>query len=96
MLNTMSPAHNKIFGAKFLSFERLETTCLYTVGYAVFRRSVIEFSSPRSHFYTPIEPLLHSHTFTLVIQHSLYHTLKVPLSDRKRGYVVKRRYCFHG
>ena len=24
MLNTMSPAHNKIFGAKFLSFERLE------------------------------------------------------------------------
>ena len=22
MLNTMSPAHNKIFGAKFLSFER--------------------------------------------------------------------------
>ena len=23
MLNTMSPAHNKIFGAKFLSFERL-------------------------------------------------------------------------
>ena len=35
MLNTISPAHNKIFGAKFLSFERLETTCLYTVGYAV-------------------------------------------------------------
>ena len=23
MLNTMSPAYNKIFGAKFLSFERL-------------------------------------------------------------------------
>ena len=23
MLNTMSPVHNKIFGAKFLSFERL-------------------------------------------------------------------------
>ncbi len=37
MLNTMSPAHNKIFGAKFLSFERLETRCLYTVGYVVFR-----------------------------------------------------------
>ena len=31
----MSPAHNKIFGAKFLSFERLETICLYTVCYAV-------------------------------------------------------------
>ena len=26
MLKTMSPAHNKIFGAKFLSFEHLETT----------------------------------------------------------------------
>ena len=36
MLNTISPAHNKIFGAKFLSFERLETMCLYTVSYAVF------------------------------------------------------------
>ena len=35
MLNTMSLAHNKIFGVKFLSFERLETTRLYTVGYAV-------------------------------------------------------------
>ena len=27
MLNTMSPAHNKIFGAKFLSFERLHLCC---------------------------------------------------------------------
>ena len=36
MLNTMSPAHNKIFGAKFLSFERLETMRSYTVYYAVF------------------------------------------------------------
>ena len=26
MLNTMSPAHNKIFGAKFLSFERAAAT----------------------------------------------------------------------
>ena len=36
ILNTMSSAHNKIFGAKFLSFERLETMCLNTVCYAVF------------------------------------------------------------
>ena len=36
MLNTISPAHNKIFGAKFLSFERLETIYSYTVGYAIF------------------------------------------------------------
>ena len=26
-LNTMSPAHNKIFGAKFLSFERATIVC---------------------------------------------------------------------
>ena len=32
----MSLAHNKIFGAKFLSFERLEAICSYTVRYAVF------------------------------------------------------------
>ena len=31
MLNTMSPAHNKIFSAKFLSFERARINDLYTV-----------------------------------------------------------------
>ena len=36
MLNTMSSAHNKIFGAKFSSFEYLGIMCLYTVSYAVF------------------------------------------------------------
>lgn len=35
MLNTMSPAHNKIFSAKFSSFERFETTDSYTGCYAV-------------------------------------------------------------
>ena len=35
-LNTPRSAHNKIFGAKFLSFEFLETTCLNTACYAVF------------------------------------------------------------
>ena len=36
MLKTMSQAHNKIFGAKFSSFERFEIMYLYTVSYAVF------------------------------------------------------------
>ena len=36
MLNTMSLAHDKIFGTKFLSFERLVAICLYTVCYAIF------------------------------------------------------------
>ncbi len=32
-LKTASSAHNKIFGAKFLSFERFELFCLYTASY---------------------------------------------------------------
>ena len=35
-LNTPRSAHNKIFGAKFLSFEHLEKTCSNTACYAVF------------------------------------------------------------
>ena len=34
MLNTMSPAHNKNFGAKFLSFERAAIVCWHTDDYA--------------------------------------------------------------
>ena len=48
MLNTMTSAHNKIFGAKFLSFERLEAIRLYTVSYAVFlsKRYKIRLAKP--------------------------------------------------
>ena len=46
----MSSAHNKIFGAKFVSFERLETTCLYTVCYVVFYRNVMKSDSQKSRF----------------------------------------------
>ena len=49
MLNTPRSAHNKIFGAKFLSFERLETICLYTVCYAVFWRNM-KSDSQKSRF----------------------------------------------
>ena len=34
-LNTMSSAHEEIFGAKFSSYERLRLCCSYTVSYAV-------------------------------------------------------------
>ena len=46
----MSPAHNKIFGAKFLSFERLETMCSHTACYTVFERSVMKSDSQKSRF----------------------------------------------
>ena len=50
MLNTVSRAHNKIFGAKFLSFERFEIMCLYTVCYAILKRSVMKSDSQTSRF----------------------------------------------
>ena len=50
MLNTMSSAHNKIFGAKFSSFERLETMCLYTASYADFWRNTMKLDSQMSLF----------------------------------------------
>ena len=50
MLNTMSSAHNKIFGAKFLSFERLEAIHSYTVYYAAFYRNVMKSDSQKSRF----------------------------------------------
>ena len=68
MLNTMSPAHNKIFGAKFLSFERLETTRLYTACYTVFWTKRYEIRLANEPFFAAIAPLLHSNTATIVIQ----------------------------
>ena len=49
-LNTPSWAHNKIFGAKFLSFERLEPICLYTACYEVFWRRSMKSDSQTSRF----------------------------------------------
>ena len=46
----MSPAHNKIFGAKFLSFERLKTIRSYTVYYAVLWRNIMKSDSQKSRF----------------------------------------------
>ena len=68
MLNTMSSAHNKIFGAKFLSFERFEITCLYTACYAVFLTNRYEIRLAKEPFFSAIEPLLHYDTATVVIQ----------------------------
>ena len=47
----MSSAHNKIFGAKFLSFEHLETMRLYTVSYAIFGRDTMKSDSQMSYFF---------------------------------------------
>ena len=68
MLNTMSPAHNKILGAKFLSFERLRIMCLYTVCYAAFMTKCYEIILTNKPLFSVIEPLLHSNTVTIVMQ----------------------------
>ena len=49
-LNTMSSAHDKIFGAKFLSFERARITGLYTVFYTACKESVQKKKAARSLF----------------------------------------------
>ena len=49
-LNTPRSAHNKIFGAKFFSFERLEPICLYTACYKIFWRSAMKSDSQTSRF----------------------------------------------
>ena len=68
MLNTPRSAHNKIFGAKFLSFERFEIMCLYTVRYTVFRTKRYEIRLVKVPLFVAIEPLLHSNTATVAIQ----------------------------
>ncbi len=50
MLNTMSPTHNKIFGAKFLSFERAGINGLNTVDLVVGEWNVQKMKAPKSHF----------------------------------------------
>ena len=51
MLNTMTSAHNKIFGAKFLSFERLEAMRLYTACYAVLLAKCYKIRLAKPYFF---------------------------------------------
>ena len=95
LLNTMSSAHDKIFCAKFSSFERFELMHLRTVGYAIFWRSVMKSGSQKSRFFSAIEPPLHSNTVTFIIQQSLFYAPTVALSECKRGFIVKRGCCLH-
>ena len=62
----MSSAHNKIFGAKFLSFERLEPMRLYTACYEIFWRYEIRLANEP--FFAAIAPLLHYNSGTFIMQ----------------------------
>ena len=67
-LNTPRSAHNKIFGAKFLSFEHLEITRLNTVCYAVFLTKFYEILRANKPFFAAIAPLLPSNSATFIMQ----------------------------
>lgn len=67
-LNTATWAHNEIYGAKFLSFERATSTSLWSVGYAVIVWCVQWFGVLKQPLYAIIEPLLHSNSATIVMQ----------------------------
>ena len=67
-LNTATWAHNEIFGAKFLSFERAASTSLLSVGYAVFCMMCAMICVLKQPLYAIIEPLLHSNSATFIMQ----------------------------
>ena len=96
MLNTMSSAHDKIFGEKFSSFERFELIRLRTVGYVIFWRNIMKSDSQKSRFFSAIEPLLHSNTVAVGTQKSLFCAPIAALSECKRGSIVKHGCCLHG
>ena len=85
MLNTMSSAHDKIFGEKFSSFERFELIRLRTVGYVIFWRNIMKSDSQKSRFFSAIEPLLHSNTVAVGTQKSLFCAPIAALSSVKEA-----------
>ena len=62
MLNTPRSAHNKIFGAKFSSFERAAIAYWHPADYAAKKRSVQWMTEQNKHYWAAIEPLLHSNS----------------------------------
>ena len=63
-----SPAHNKIFGAKFLSFERFEIMCFIHSVLCSSLAKRYEIRLANVPFFSAIEPLLHSNTVAVGIQ----------------------------
>ena len=56
-LNTPSSAHNKIFGAKFSSFEQFALSRSHTVHYAVRKHNTPQTKVQNKPLYIAIEPL---------------------------------------
>ena len=64
-------------------------------GLCDFLTKLYEIRLANEPFFSAIEPLLHSNTVTIIIQQSLFCALIVPLSECKRGFIVKHGCCLH-
>ena len=84
-LNTPRSAHNKIFGAKFLSFEHLELTSSQPVYYTVNKQNTPRIAQQNQLVYAAKEPLLHCHRATTIMQNSLSCLPIVEVLECKRG-----------
>ena len=70
-LNTPRSAHNKIFVAKFLSFEQLVLTSSQPVYYTVNKQNTPKIAQQNQLVYVAKEPLLHCNRATVIMQNSL-------------------------
>ena len=84
-LNTPRSAHNKIFGAKFLSFERLVLTSSQPTHYTTDKQNTPRIAQQNQLVYVAKEPLLHCHRATVIMQNSLSCLPIVEVLECKRG-----------
>ena len=84
-LNTPRSAHNKIFVAKFLSFEQLVLTSSQPVYYTVNKQNTPRIAQQNQLVYVAKEPLLHCHRATTIMQNSLSCLPIVEVLECKRG-----------
>ncbi len=84
-LNTPRSAHNKIFGAKFLSFEQLVLTSSQPAHYTTDKQNTPRIAQQNQLVYVAKEPLLHCHRATVIMQNSLSCLPIVEVLECKRG-----------
>ena len=83
--NTPRSAHNKIFGAKFLSFEQLELTSSQPTHYTANKQNTPRIAQQNQLVYVAKKPLLHCNRATVIMQNSLSCLPIVEVLECKRG-----------
>ena len=84
-LNTPRSAHNKIFVAKFLSFEQLVLTSSQPVHYTANKQNTPRIAQQNQPVYVAKKPLLHCNRATVIMQNSLSCLPIVEVLECKRG-----------